>query len=204
MTKEKIEKILVSIIKVGLYGSLIIPFITIPAFLYPFVFSKTLLFQILIEVLLVIYIPLVLVYREYRPNLKTPVTLGLLVFFTSLLLSTVFSVDIRQSFWGAQERGTGLFTLFHFLAYYFIFIAVFKEPRNFLRAAAVSGTLMAGYALYQTFFIIGIQERAAITFGNSGYAGAYLMFFAYFTALAFIREKKKALKLSFTAAIAVI
>src|SRR3990167_3941037 len=106
--QPKLEKILLAVTKTGLYASLAMPFIVTKFTLFPFVFGKAVFFQIVIEIALVFWVALILLYPKYRPwfyeVIKTRsgnvakkyynwLNIAILVWLTGLLLATLFSVS---------------------------------------------------------------------------------------------------------------
>lgn len=202
MTKISSEKILASIVKAGLFAILVIPFITLDFLIYPSVNGQALIFQFFIEILLVFYIPLVLLYPRYRPNLGSKTTLGILVYFAALFITALFSANREMSFWSSLQRSTGLVLMFHFLAYYFMLVSIFKNSWLwFLRTALAAGAVMAIIVIGQSFHG---ETRAYGTIGNSDFLGTYLLFFIYFAILLFVKEKSRLVRALLIAVFALI
>jgi hypothetical protein len=213
MSKINLQKLLVWVIRVGLYFSLILPFIVSKSTLYPYVFGRALFFQILIEVLLVFWIALIWFWPKYRPKFypthgrgikaggwrflhgpkhgsgKILLNWSIIIFFIALILSTIFSADPARSFWGTQERMTGVFTLLHFGVFYFLLITVMRARRDwlwFLRALVLAGATVSGYVLYQGWF--QSISRPNVWFGNPGITGSFLLFFVFLAPIWWISE----------------
>jgi len=202
--KSKTEKILQWIIKAGLFLSLFLPFIITKQTLFPYVFSKGMAFQALIQVLLPFWAALLIFWPKYRPVFHAAFGRGsvqtwqeklkrlcqeqgaialnwaIIGFLSALMLSTLLGADPVRSFWGTQERMTGVFTLLHFGVFYFILISVMRAKRDwlwFLRGLAIVGFINSVYIVYQNFFLdIG---RPSVWFGNSGITGSFLLFFVF-------------------------
>jgi hypothetical protein len=107
----------------GLIASLLIVFLVFKDLLFPFITSKQLVFNILMEILLVFWLVFIWRFPAYRPK-KNFITFGLLAYFIAILVSCVISVNFGLSFWGNAERMLGFFHLFHFKA----FLWLFKSP----------------------------------------------------------------------------
>ena len=112
-----------NILKYGAYLSLISVFFVFSNLLFPFITSKQISFNILIEVLMIFWIALIIKYPEYRPK-KSYISFGLLSFFLIMIISCFTGVDFNLSFWGDVERMLGVFHLLHFLGLYFIIITL--------------------------------------------------------------------------------
>jgi len=89
------------IIKIGIYLILFIPLLVSPSTLYPYVFGKAIAFQIIVEVLFILW--LVLLAQNKIKISWTKINIALLSFFVILVLSTLLSLDIQQSFWSSAE-----------------------------------------------------------------------------------------------------
>src|SRR3989338_7380338 len=117
------------ILKTGVYLSFLSVFLVFTNLLFPFITSKQIYFNILVEVLMVFWLALIIKYPEVRPK-KSWITFGLATFFTALFISSVFGIDFNLSFWGDIERMLGLFHAAHFFLFYLIVITVFRDARD--------------------------------------------------------------------------
>jgi tetratricopeptide (TPR) repeat protein len=180
------QKAYLWILRVGVYLSLFTVFLVFKSLLFPFISSKQISFNILIEILLIFWAGLMIQYPEYRPK-KSYVSFGLIAFFGILIISSIAGVDFNLSFWGDVERMLGVFHLLHFLAFYFIIITVFKSWSHW------KPLLILSLVLAFIVSIIGTKEGAEVysTIGNSAYVSAYIIFNIYFMLLLFFKEKNK-------------
>ncbi|MGI6374153.1 MAG: O-antigen ligase family protein [Patescibacteria group bacterium] len=173
------------ILQGGILVSLMIIFFVFKDLLFPFITSKQLSFNILMELLLVVLVVLWLRYPAYRPK-RSFITYGLLAYFLTILASCAVSVDISLSFWGDAERMLGLFHLAHFFIFYLIIITAFRSWRDwqvlFLSSVAVA-TVVSLIGLF--------GESPYSTIGNTAYVSAYLIFNLYFIILLFFRSSQK-------------
>ncbi|MEK9165519.1 MAG: O-antigen ligase family protein [Patescibacteria group bacterium] len=210
MKKINIEKILLWIVRAGLCASLVLPFIVSKQTLFPHIFGRALYFQILIEVLLPFWAALVWFWPQYRPKVtwsarltRSPQALlnwSILAFFAALILSTLLGADSVRSFWGTQERMTGVFTLLHFGFFYFMLISVFRSQKDwlwFLRGLIVAGIIISShifiyFGLFKGNFLRG--ESASFWFGNKGLAGSFLLFFVFLTPVWWFYERMEKTK----------
>lgn len=179
---KKIEKILLLIIKTGLGLTLFTPFIISNTTLFPFVFGKAIAFQILTAVMLIFYLILILINAQYFPQFsfkrKHLVFCAVSLYILMLLITTLTSQDSSLSFWGTQERMTGVFSLLHFFAYFIILIGVLPTKKNWLnllRANALVIFIFGLQLLIKTKFLFAILGRYEGAFGNPDIIGSYLL-----------------------------
>ena len=183
------EKNYLTILKTGVYLSFLSIFLVSPKLLFPFITSKQIYFNILIEILFVFWAAFILKYPEYRPFGKAQgrpkmswISIGLIGYFAAILISSILGVDFNLSFWGDIERMLGFFPILHFLAFYFIVITVmrsWKDWRNLMIVSVVAAFFVSLYSFKITFS----------TIGNSAYVGGYLIFNIYFALLLFFKTK---------------
>ncbi len=177
------EKNYLWILKGGVFASFIILFFSFSSFLFPFISSKQLPFNLLIEVLFIIYLIFLIQYPKYAPR-KSYLSWALFAYFIAIALSLVVSVDFNLSFWGDIERMLGFFHLLHFLIFYIIIISVFKTRKDYqslLYAIVFSALGIAFYGFYS-----GVAHS---TIGNRAYVAAIMLFAMFLQALFFWREK---------------
>jgi len=181
-------KIYLNILKTGVYLSFISVFLVFNNLLFPYITSKQIYFNILIEILVVFWLALIIKYPEVRPK-ESWITYGLAAFFGALLVSSIFGVDFNLSFWGDIERMLGWFHVAHFFLFYLIVITVFRgerDWRNLLIVSVIAGTAICLFSLFKT---------AYSTIGNTAYVSGYAIFNLYFALILFFRrrdeEKKK-------------
>ncbi len=177
------------ILKTGVYLSFLTVFLVFSNLLFPFITSKQISFNILIEVLTIIWLALIIKYPAVRPK-KSWITFGLLAYFVTLLVSSFFGVDFNLSFWGDIERMLGLFHVTHFFLLYLIIITVFRSERDWRNLFIISIIAATAVCLY-SFFKIPYS-----TIGNTAYVSGYAIFNFYFALILFFkqsgREKTKA------------
>lgn len=177
------SKVYLRILQAGIIFSLFIVFLVFEDLLFPYITSKQLSFNILMELMLAVWLVFIMRYPEYRPK-RNYVTWGLVAYFIAILASIAVSYDPALSFWGDAERMLGLFHLLHFLIFYFIVITVFRswpEWRVFFIVSVLAATAIS---------LIGINSVPVYSrIGNTAYVSGYLIFNLFFTALLFIRDK---------------
>lgn len=174
------------ILQGGLIASLAFILFVFPDLLFPFITSKQLSFNILMEVLLAIWLVFIMRYPEYRPK-KNLITYGLLAYFLAILASCLVSVSFNLSFWGDAERMLGVFHLLHFFIFYLILISVFRtwsDWKVLLLSSVVVATVVSFLGL--------TGKNAYSTIGNTAYVSGYLIFNLYFTVILFFRSRSNA------------
>ncbi|MCK4554098.1 O-antigen ligase family protein, partial [Candidatus Parcubacteria bacterium] len=177
------QKTYLIILRIGIYLSFLSVFLVFKNLLFPFITSKQIYFNILIEILFVFWLVFIIQYPSWRPK-KSWISIGLVGFFITLIASCFAGVDFNLSFWGDIERMLGVFHLLHFLVFYFIIITVFKEWkdwRNLLIVSIVAAALVSFNAL--------VKDAQYSTIGNTAYVSGYLIFNMYFALLLFFKEK---------------
>ena len=190
-------KYLEKIIKYCIYATFFVPLIVLPSsYIFPFIVPKILMFRILVEVMLGCYILLLIVnWKEYRPKM-TPINIAVLLFFVSFVISTFVGADPYHSFWDNHERMLGLFTIFHYVSFFFVSTTIFKDWKDW-RVALLwflgAGSIVMFIALMQKFspelLLNRGGTRVSSTLGNPIYVSGYGMFLFFTSALLFFKEK---------------
>lgn len=190
------QKTYLTILKTGIYLSLLSVFLVYAKLLFPYITSKQIYFNVLIEILLVFWIAFIFKYPSYAPFRRASegkpsenwISIGLIFYFAVILISSIFSIDFNLSFWGDVERMLGFFHILHFLFFYFIVITVFREWKDWKILFIISVICAVIVSFY------GLANTHYSTIGNTAYVSGYLIFNIYFALLLFIREKNKVLK----------
>ena len=189
------QKTYLNILKYGVYASLIVVFFVFKNLLFPFITSKQISFNILIEALFILWVAFIVKYPEYRPK-KHYIWFGLCAFFFVLILSSIFGVDWNLSFWGDIERMLGVFHLLHFLAFYFIIITVMRRWQDW-KIFFISSVAIAILVVFK-----GVADKINYaTIGNTAYVSGYLIFNMYFCLLLFWKERNPIVRWLYPAAI---
>lgn len=186
------------ILQGGLLASLIIVFFVFKDLLFPFITSKQLTFNILMEFLLAVWLVFIMRYPEYRPK-RSYLTWGLAAYFLAILISCFTSVNFIMSFWGNTERMLGLFDLLHFFIFYLILITVFRTWSQWRTLLQGSVWVAVAVALYGLF-----GPNPYSTIGNTAYVSGYLIFNIYFAALLFGRSDHRGVRWFYVLAILIM
>lgn len=174
-------------------------FLVFKNLLFPYITSKQIFFNVLIEILFIFWIAFIIKYPEYRPK-KSWITIGLLSYFAVLLVSSFFGVDFNLSFWGDAERMLGVFHLLHFLIFYLIIISVMRtwqDWRNLLLISVSASFILALYGIgerFGYFYNPYGSGRIVTTLGNSAYVGGFAIFNFFFALILLVKEKSKYLR----------
>lgn len=195
----KLEKI----IKYGLYAAFLLPLIFTSKTMFPWHFGKTILFQVSVEILLV----LALMYFSFQKEsklIKLNLLDWLIIGFLSVqIISSIFGVDFNKSFWGNQQRAQGVFTWIHFTIFYLLLRQFFISPKDWRNLGAwVIGIgfisiFLAWFGQYFSFFD-GIIIKGFILsgmFGNPIFFASYLIIPIFLSfSLFFLFEDKSKIK----------
>jgi len=186
------QKTYLYILKIGSFLALLPLFFVFKNLLFPFITSKQIPFNILIEVLLIFWLSFILKYPGYNPFRnplqKNLVSFGLLAFFAIMVLSCITGVDFNLSFWGDIERMLGAFHILHFFGFYLILITVFRDWNDW------KAILIWSLVLSVFLSLKGLSGPEYSTLGNSSYVSGFLIFNIYFAFILFVKEKNSALR----------
>jgi O-antigen ligase len=193
------QKKLECIIKILIGITFFVPLIVLPAsYIFPFIVPKIIWFRSIVLVMLGLYIVLISSnWERYRIRL-TPVNIMVGVFFWSFVVSTFLGVDWYRSFWDNHERMLGLFTMFHYVAFYYIAVSVVRtwdDWKWLLRTFLFAGGIVMIIGFLQTYvnhnllLNNGGTARVSASLGNSIYFSGYGLFLLFIGYLLAIKEK---------------
>lgn len=190
--------------------SFFVPLLMVPAhFIFPFIVPKVLLLRSLVLIMLGGWLLLLVTnWEDYKVRL-TPISIAVSLFFLSFSISTFVGVDWYHSFWDNHERMLGLFTIIHYVLYYFIVTSVVKEWRDWqwlIRIFLLAGALVMLLGCIQRiypyirpdsppFLLNQSGSRVASTLGNPIYVGGYGLFLFFLGLLSALKEKRQSWKL---------
>src|SRR3989344_88258 len=189
------ESHLIKILKFGLYVAALIPLVIFKDFISPFHFGKIIVFRSLIEVLFAFYLVLAWHDRSYLPK-RDSIFWSLAIFTGVFGLTSLFSIQPYESFWGTLERMGGFWSFIHYFIFFVILNSVFRTKGDWLKFLNVTifvGLLSAFYGFGQKTdieFFIGSGNRARIfgTIGNAALFAGYELGIA-FLSLMFLTRK---------------
>jgi len=174
---------LINAIKGMVFLIFLTPLIVVPKSYFPFIFWRTIIFRILVEIIIVIYIALILERREYLPK-RSCLIWSVVIFLGVLILTSITSLNFYHSFWSNQERMEGLFTMLHFIALFLVVTGVFQKKEAwywFFKTSFCVSLIASLYGFLQkihiswSWVILGGQDRLSSTIGNPAYFAAYLI-----------------------------
>lgn len=184
---DALKKFLAGCIRLGTYCILFIPLFVYQDTLYPYIFTKIILFRIIVEIMFCAWIMLALNDPKYRTDIKNPISLSLTAFLAIIIITSLTGIDLYRSFWSIQERMLGILTIVHFWLFYLIISSVFRDWeswKNFIRASILCSILVGFYGLFQKldagFLLRELNvERMSSTLGNPLYLGVYALLHVY-------------------------
>jgi len=188
------------------WASLLTPVVYLRALEYPFVTTKALFFQTLVELALPFYLYLIISRKDWRPNLKNPITLAILGYLAVGLVSALAGVNFQQSFWGSAARMTGIFNLAHLVLLYFYILLLGKIDGSLVdklvRTLVWVATISAAYGTWvwaglPKLFSESIFGRVASFFGNPIYFASFLVIPIFVTILVATNEESRGWKITY-------
>lgn len=158
--------------------------------------SKALVFRIIIELILIVYIALIIKDKSYLPK-ASPLLWAIIAFWTVSFLSTILSLQPYLSFWGEQNRAGGFFALSHYIIFFLIGISVLNKNQwhKILNLAIIISAIAGIYAILQKFspwtnnYLMHL-DRPQSTIGNVNFFAAYLLLLIFPTIYFLIKTKK--------------
>lgn len=200
MLKEKIVKICDQLIEYGLLAIVFfIPLIfdfTISSYnlidLYKIVFFRVMLSLILLAYITKVFLENKLSLRGDNKIFWLAAGLGL-----SFFISSLFSLEPNQSFWGSFFRQQGFYNFFHYLLFFVLLILnirEFKQVKRLIIAVIASASLVSLYGLAQYFSLDPFYwtesylttGRIFSTLGQPNFFGHYLILVLPFGVYAYL------------------
>ena len=152
-----------------------------------FALDKVVVFRILTEIILLLYIIKVVLSRQIKLTLNKWQIILPALFFLSYFLATIFSVSPYTSFWGHYWRQQGLFTYLHYFLFFLLVGLNYnftqdKKQKRFLAVILISSFIVCLYGIAQ---YLGMDwhkwkdslmlQRINSTLGQPNFLGAYLV-----------------------------
>jgi len=202
--KEKMSKIMFW----GVCFILFLPIIVLPPTLQPSEWSRTILFRITLTILASFIFYKYFYKKETSfsiPKWKNPVYLPFLIlvaFSATLILATIFSEDIRFSFFSSPNRAGGLLNSLFYLIFT-IFLAIFikendwKKLWKWIFSVGILASLMAIVQYFNLLKNLFVSYSGAppSLLGNSTFLAIYILFLAFLSFVFLIQEKEKKKKI---------
>ena len=187
---KTIENTLKGILLLALFIS---PLIFTSSLYFPYVSGKAYFFRLLIELALIPWVILLFKDSKYRPNLKNPLVIALLVFVVALIITAFTGVDFRHSFFSNMERSDGIIQYIHWVLYFLMAISVFKTKKDWQIVLSVF-ILTALVNCFYAFTHYKEQPQLFGLLGNSSYLSGLLIFAIGFCLLFLINSFKPFIK----------
>lgn len=167
--------------------SFLLLFFLVPLIMTPwnyelFEYNKMMLTYALTTVIVGSWIVKMIVRQKFLLQ-RTFFDIPLVVFFTSQLLSTLFSLDVHTSFWGYYSRfHGGLLSTIAYLFLYWAFVTNIekKDVLGLFKWALYSLTIVTFYGLLESFgidakyWVQDVQNRVFSTLGQPNWLSAYI------------------------------
>lgn len=161
------------VLRYGLYGSLLIPFVFLKDHAVANEAGKVWAFLFLVEVLFPLYLWLLIKGKVSFPK-RGAVGLAVLAFLLVSFAAAIFGIDFGGSFWSKPSRLTGLLFLLHVAAYFLMVVSVWRgHVQSVIRFTVIVAASLSVYAFAQTFGA-GV-DRPTATFGNASFLAQYLV-----------------------------
>jgi O-antigen ligase/tetratricopeptide (TPR) repeat protein len=195
-----LQKFLKWVIYMGILTISFVPFMMSGTFFFPFIFTKVLVFRVAVEIMLLAYLLLIILNREYRPRINI-LTITFFVYISIVFISSILGGNFYLNFWSDIERGEGLLLIFHLFALFVIISSVLKNKKDWLLLfdVAILGSIFVGFvALGQKlgwdFVLNSGESRISATIGNPAFLASYLIFTSFFSLFLLFERKSKFLK----------
>ncbi len=130
---------------------------------------------------------------------RHPIVIMLGAYTASLIISAIGAISPYRAIWGNLERGEGLVTWFHYIAFFLLTILVWKKEDWFkmFRLSLIVGFVLMGYGALQYFgvtyfppFRIALSDRAISPVGNPAFFATHLIFLIIFASLVWLQARK--------------
>lgn len=194
ITTKKLEKI----IYVFAIVALIMPLVFLQkTYVFPFIVPKVIFFRTIAAFMLGAYIMLLISNKKVYGTKLKGLNIAVALFFASFLISTFFGVDWYRSMWDGHERMLGLFTLFHYVVYYYVCVSIIKEWKQWKTMLMVFlgiGIILMLLGIKQRFFDPDFLlnrgfSRVSATLGNPIYFSGFGMFMFFMSGYLFVKER---------------
>jgi O-antigen ligase/tetratricopeptide (TPR) repeat protein len=200
---KKIDYYLVRGIKGAMFLIPFIPLIVTPSILFPYITGKNFAFRILVEFAAALWVPLILIYKQYRLN-NSPMLISILFFTFIVGLADLFGVSPYNSFWSNYERMEGYITILHLTVFFMIISSVLKDKKDwiiFFNIFVVVSMLVSSYALLASLqgtnspqFAMIYGQRIYGTIGNPPFLASYLMSSVFIALILIFNTQRRFLK----------
>ncbi len=202
LSSKRIESFYAWGIKILVFLIPFLPLYISPTMVFPYITGKNFAFRILVECAAVLWIGLITVNKEYRPQ-NSAMVLSILIFTFMAGLADLLGVNPYNSFWSNYERMEGYITILH-LALYFVIIRSILQTRKdwlfFFNSILAGSFLVCLYSLAAPTATGGSRlwmeygKRVYGTVGNPPFLAAYLLLTIFVGFIVFLNTQKKYLR----------
>ncbi|MCL5666495.1 MAG: O-antigen ligase family protein [Patescibacteria group bacterium] len=184
--------------------SLLTPFVVDKNYLFPFILPRALFLRIVLDIALPFYLYLILAKKEYRPNLKNPLNLSVLVFLGVYFITSFTGVDALRSVWGNIERMGGAWYMMHLvMLYFYVLLLAQASGRLLLRFLKIFLWVANVTVFYGLWVYLGLPgfyadpslpSRVSSSFGNPIFFASFLVLPLFLSVFFAIQEESRAWK----------
>lgn len=182
----------------------IVPFVKISTLYFPFISGKVYFFRLLVCIAFFFWVWLMIKdkqtgksWREIFLPFKNIIVLGVLLFFLSQIIVSIFAVSPALAFFSTIERQDGVIQYGFWILYFLMLLSAFKDKQDWkilLSVFIIIAFLVSSYA----WFNFKDQPRLHGIFGNPSYLAAYLIFAIGFCLILFKKKSFESKILNWT------
>lgn len=184
----------------GILATLFAQFFVYSGFFFPYIFTKTIFFRIIVEIILFAYLFLVSLEPAYKFK-SSKISWAIFIYIGIVLATSIIGVNFSRSFFGTVERSEGIMTILHIIALFVISVGTLKNKKDWLLVfdvAFFAGLLQGGYSLLQKLDVetfLGIQVlnaggRVQGSIGNASFLAGLLVLTIFIGCLLFWQKKE--------------
>jgi len=177
--------------------AVLIPLVSWDGFMFASTFAKAMLFQMGVEVALVIWLwqrGLKRLKQLWQP--RSFLFWALLLWLAAMLISSLTAYDPAAAWWSGYERMMGMIMWLHLFVFFTLLAMVMREERQWNMlwiAIALSGTAAALIGVGERFFGSDIYSNVGSTLYNSAFLGSFLVLIFFVVVRSLIKEKRVSL-----------
>src|SRR3989344_390208 len=176
-------------------------------FYFPFIYPKSLVFELAAEVMGLVFFGLLLLDRQRHIRLNPAVVLYAAVIIVELLAG-IFGINFVRSFWSTFERAEGIFLHLHLLAFLFVITNFIRDRRAWLILFDISvlvSVLVSLVSLLQYFGLDWLKDvgdtRLAATVGNAAFFAGYLLFHIFIALFLYTQRREQGRRWAYATAV---
>ncbi len=193
-----IERRLSAFLRWGLFLLLPLPLYTASSMLFPFITGRNFAFRIIVELLVVLWVGLMALSKDYWPRLSW-LTKSVILFLFIVTLADILGANPYRSFWSNYERMEGLLALIHMVLFFMLISSVlqrFVDWRRYLYGSIAVSVIVSLVGLSQKLGLTRVYQggegrsiRVDGGIGNPAYFASYLAFHVFFLLFLIWRER---------------